>query len=76
VPRNRAITSPSPTQLDAWLTQFEDALQQLRPHMSHKLVTVVGRSEYATGRDPKEAAAAYHARQRGTEPAPPQKRKR
>jgi hypothetical protein len=44
-----------------WLANFVDELQRIRPHVTLKLANVIGRQEYAPTRDPKEAAAAYHA---------------
>lgn len=75
MPRDRATIPPPPSHLDAWLTQFEEALRELRPHVSTKLATTIGRGEYLPDRDPKKAAAAYHARQGGAPPAA-KKRKR
>jgi hypothetical protein len=52
-----------------WLANFVDELQRIRPHVTLKLANVIGRQEYAPTRDPKEAAAAYHARQAPSLPA-------
>jgi hypothetical protein len=77
VPRNRATTPPPPSDLYVWLANFVDELQRIRPHVTLKLANVIGRQEYAPDRDPKKAAAAYHARQGGApSPAPKALRRR
>ena len=77
MPRDRATTPPPPSDLYVWLGNFVEELQRVRPHVSLKLANVIGRQEYVPTRDPKEAAAAYHARQEPDLPATPAaKRKR
>jgi hypothetical protein len=76
VPRDRATTPPPPSHLDAWLSAFVEELQRIRPHVSFKLATVLGRAEYQLGLDPKKAAAAYHARQAPTLPPKPASKRR
>ena len=63
MPRDRATTPPQPAEIYAWLDQFTEELQRLRPHVSLRLASTIGRAEYAPDADPKKAAAAYHARQ-------------
>ena len=71
MPRDRATTPPPPSDLYVWLGNFVEELQRIRPHVSLKLANVIGRQEYVPARDPKEAAAAYHARQEPSLPAKP-----
>jgi len=61
---------------NAWLTLFEDTLRELRPHLSAKVASAIGRQLYDPAVDPKAAAKAYHSRQTPAPAAKPTKRNR
>lgn len=75
MPRERATLPPPPRDLDTWLLDFVDELQRIRPHVSLRLANTIARAEYLPDRDPKKAAAAYHARQEPGLPAKPARRR-
>lgn len=59
---------------DEWLSQCEDELKKLRPHLSERIATTIALQLWSTGQDhPRLAAREYHAKQQ-PEPAPAVKR--
>ena len=60
---------------DEWLSQFEDELKKLRPHVGARLATTLALQVYDEKEHPRVAAREYHARQQPA-PAPVPTRKR
>jgi hypothetical protein len=59
-----------------WLSQCEDELKKLRPHLSDKITTTLALQLYSAKEHPRVAAREYHARQQPQKPAPaPAKRR-
>jgi hypothetical protein len=58
-----------------WLSQFEDELVKLRPHLSGtKALYTIALAAYDAKDHPRDKARDYHKRQQPQKPAPPSKR--
>ena len=60
---------------DDWLSQFEDELKKLRPHVGARLAATLALMAYDEKEHPRVAAREYHKRQQPPPaPAPAKKR--
>ena len=59
---------------DEWLSQFEDELKQLRPHVGDRLARTLALTAYDDKEHPRVAAREYHKRRQPLQPAPVKKR--
>jgi NTP pyrophosphatase (non-canonical NTP hydrolase) len=59
---------------DDWLSQFEDELKKLRPHVGDRLAWTLALSNYNPADHPRDKARQYDKAQRPPAPAPAKKR--
>jgi len=60
---------------DDWLSQFEDELKKLRPHVGQRLATTLALQKYDPKEHPRDLARQYDKSMRAqSAPAPAKKR--
>ncbi len=57
-----------------WISQCEDELRKLRPHLTEKIVYTLALQLLDEKEHPRVAAREYHKRQQPPQPAPAKKR--
>lgn len=60
---------------DEWLSQFEDELKKLRPHVGDRLAWTLAAQVYHPDVHPRVAAREYDRRQKAAEAAAPRRSK-
>lgn len=61
---------------DDWISQFEDELKKLRPHVGDRMARTLALQKYDPKEHPRDLARQYDNSLRATNPAPAKKKAR